>query len=175
MDKQTCCSVCGYSFTPMRKHHYFVKKETVDFFSPFVKNAEQRTRKTTDILYDCFDCPQCGCQVIAKPRRGFEYIADDGLLETFVEQAVDCADKDESALYFVTEKDAEEFLEALRKTLNLKGFLSYWDYKARAGRPPRWEKEYGWTNLDAAMICESDGNRGFYIVMPSMRRLFVDA
>lgn len=38
------CKICGTKFNAIIEHHY-------------------------EVLYDSFDCPMCGCQVIAKERK----------------------------------------------------------------------------------------------------------
>ena len=171
------CRICGAPFVPSRKNHYIIKVVEKPFCSPFVKGADRddQERKPIEHLYDCYDCPQCGGQACTALRLGFDYIDDIGVLETFVnpedlERELVKKNPSQNSLYFHSKQEAEEFLTSLQRLLENAGFVSYWDYKARAGRPPRWEKEYGWDNLDSAMVCEDSGNRGFYIVMPSMKR-----
>ena len=48
------CNVCGHEFTPKKENRY-VSTEKAVMFSP--------TK-----YYDCFDCPECGCQVVAQQR-----------------------------------------------------------------------------------------------------------
>ena len=48
------CNVCGHEFTPKKENRY-VSTEKAVMFSP--------TK-----YYDCFDCPVCGCQIVAQQR-----------------------------------------------------------------------------------------------------------
>lgn len=48
------CKVCGNRFTPLKENKYIIKKHNV-------------LTKTVD-FYDAFDCPFCGCQVVANIR-----------------------------------------------------------------------------------------------------------
>lgn len=49
------CKVCGTKFNAIIERHYLARD-----------NGKEG-------LYDAFDCPMCGCQVIAKERKR-EYI-----------------------------------------------------------------------------------------------------
>ena len=48
------CEVCGNEFIPKKENKY-VAVEKAALFSP-------------SKFYDCFDCPSCGCQIVAKER-----------------------------------------------------------------------------------------------------------
>ena len=48
------CKVCGNEFEALKENKYIVKDNSI------LTGKEQ--------LYDCFDCPKCGCQVIGKVR-----------------------------------------------------------------------------------------------------------
>ena len=47
------CNVCGHEFTPKKENRYVGRKQFALF-------------QTTH--YDCFDCPECGCQIVAQER-----------------------------------------------------------------------------------------------------------
>lgn len=47
------CKICGTKFNAIIERHYI---------AAFGSTAEES-------LYDTFDCPMCGCQVIAKERK----------------------------------------------------------------------------------------------------------
>ncbi len=47
------CNVCGYEFEAKKSRHY--KREKKNLIGP-------------ETPMDCFDCPKCGCQVVAKER-----------------------------------------------------------------------------------------------------------
>ena len=58
------CEVCGKEFVPSNKSRYIVKETVkkgglVEAFSGKPESPE---------TYDCFDCPQCGCQVVTIRR-----------------------------------------------------------------------------------------------------------
>ena len=48
------CEVCDNEFEALKENKYIVK------YTSILTGKEQ--------LYDCFDCPKCGCQVIWKVR-----------------------------------------------------------------------------------------------------------
>lgn len=49
------CNVCGHEFAPKKENRYVSEERTAGFF--------QATK-----YYDCFDCPECGCQIVAQER-----------------------------------------------------------------------------------------------------------
>lgn len=51
------CKVCGTKFNAIIERHYLARDAVA-----FGSTAEES-------LYDTFDCPMCGCQVIAKERK----------------------------------------------------------------------------------------------------------
>lgn len=59
------CKICGTEFPAIKERHYIgVRGESVFALAPILeKNKKENT------LYDCYDCPQCGCQVIAQERK----------------------------------------------------------------------------------------------------------
>ena len=57
------CKVCGCDFPPVHEKHYVARdNEKVGLTAAFQSNGEST-------LYDAFDCPMCGCQVIAQERK----------------------------------------------------------------------------------------------------------
>lgn len=58
------CKICGTEFPPVKDKHYVAREnEVVGGLSQLSNGKEEK--KT----YDCFDCPTCGCQVIAQERK----------------------------------------------------------------------------------------------------------
>lgn len=56
------CNVCGCEFPPVAERHYIARDDgKTGVVAVFQSNEEK--------LYDAFDCPMCGCQVIAKERK----------------------------------------------------------------------------------------------------------
>ena len=57
------CSVCGAEFVPKKEARDTGRNNgKTGAMSLFEANQEER-------LYDCFDCPICGCQIVAKERK----------------------------------------------------------------------------------------------------------
>lgn len=57
------CKVCGTKFNAIVEKHYIARDNgKTGLAIAFGSNSEES-------LYDAFDCPMCGCQVIAKERK----------------------------------------------------------------------------------------------------------
>ena len=56
------CKVCGCEFTPVIYNHYITRDSGESGISTAFKHMEVN-------LYDTFDCPTCGCQVVAQERK----------------------------------------------------------------------------------------------------------
>lgn len=57
------CKVCGTKFNAIVEKHYIARDNSKTGLAvAFGSNSEES-------LYDAFDCPMCGCQVIAKERK----------------------------------------------------------------------------------------------------------
>lgn len=56
------CKICGCEFNPIIEKHYISRDEGTTGLAIIVRNEEEK-------LYDTFDCPECGCQVIAQERK----------------------------------------------------------------------------------------------------------
>lgn len=57
------CKVCGCEFTPVIDKHYIARdNDESGIISTAFKYVEGN-------LYDTFDCPACGCQIIAQERK----------------------------------------------------------------------------------------------------------
>lgn len=56
------CKVCGSEFIPRLELHYICRDNDVTGISIISKKDEVK-------MYDAFDCPNCGCQVIAQERK----------------------------------------------------------------------------------------------------------
>ena len=57
----TECQCCGHTFTPTKEMHYVAKDADPGKTTIFQVAAEPKQ-------YDAFDCPNCGCQIIAGER-----------------------------------------------------------------------------------------------------------
>ncbi len=61
------CKICGCEFNAVKERHYISRDNgKVGLTAAFGSNPE-------DKLYDTFDCPDCGCQIVAQERKR-EYI-----------------------------------------------------------------------------------------------------
>ena len=56
------CKVCGCEFVPVIGKHYIARDNGESGVSTILKNVEGN-------LYDTFDCPDCGCQIIVQERK----------------------------------------------------------------------------------------------------------
>ena len=57
------CKVCDCGFVPESDKHYVSRDcGKVGFAASFQANDEEE-------LYDTFDCPQCGCQIVVQKRK----------------------------------------------------------------------------------------------------------
>lgn len=56
------CKICGCEFPPMIDKHYVARDCTKT-------GALANLSKIEEKLYDTFDCPNCGCQVIIQERK----------------------------------------------------------------------------------------------------------
>ena len=61
--KKIKCKICDCEFVPEKKEHYIARTDgKTGVVAVFQSNDETG-------LFDAFDCPQCGCQVIAQERK----------------------------------------------------------------------------------------------------------
>lgn len=58
------CKICGSEFPTIDEKHYTARDIGINGGLSQSFNGKQEEK-----LYDCFDCPQCGCQVIAQERK----------------------------------------------------------------------------------------------------------
>lgn len=56
------CKICGKEFEANLERHYISRDNGKSGFSVLVSDYEVK-------LYDTFDCPACGCQLIAQERK----------------------------------------------------------------------------------------------------------
>lgn len=56
------CKVCGKEFEANMDRHYISRDEVRTGALANLSNSEVK-------LYDSFDCPSCGCQVLAQERK----------------------------------------------------------------------------------------------------------
>lgn len=62
--KKLTCTVCGDEFYPKNEDGYVAAENEK---SGGLAGALSGTAERPE-LYDCFDCPFCGCQIVAKRR-----------------------------------------------------------------------------------------------------------
>lgn len=64
------CKVCGTEFPAIKERHYICRDGgKIGLLAAFGSNDEEK-------IYDSFDCPMCGCQVVAQDRKRIYGIAD---------------------------------------------------------------------------------------------------
>lgn len=56
------CKICGKEFEANLERHYISRDNGKSGLSVLVSDCEVQ-------LYDTFDCPACGCQLIAQERK----------------------------------------------------------------------------------------------------------
>ena len=57
------CNICGAEFKLIAIQHYIARDNDLKgMMSSFGSSDEPN-------MYDAFDCPHCGCQYIAQPRK----------------------------------------------------------------------------------------------------------
>lgn len=61
------CKICGTKFNAIVERHYVARDYGKTGFAVALGSNDE------EHLYDAFDCPACGCQVIAKERK-YSYI-----------------------------------------------------------------------------------------------------
>lgn len=58
------CKVCGCKFNPVKQSHYIVRdNERASSLAPVLSGGAE------PMLYDAFNCIQCGCQIVAQQRK----------------------------------------------------------------------------------------------------------
>lgn len=60
--KKIKCNVCACEFVPEKDEHYISRDEIKTGLSTIAGGLEEK-------LYDTFDCPQCGCQMVMQERK----------------------------------------------------------------------------------------------------------
>lgn len=79
--KKLKCKICECEFVPEKKEHYVARTDgKTGVVSMFQSNDETN-------LFDAFDCPQCGCQVIAQERKRSLYYMGENIKEEETEES----------------------------------------------------------------------------------------
>lgn len=60
--KKIKCNICACEFIPEKDEHYISRDVTKTGLSTIAGGFEE-------MLYDTFDCPQCGCQIMVQERK----------------------------------------------------------------------------------------------------------
>ena len=61
--KKLKCKICECEFVPEKKEHYVACTDGKTGVVAVLQSNDETG------LFDAFDCPQCGCQVIAQERK----------------------------------------------------------------------------------------------------------
>lgn len=56
------CKVCGKEFESIIEKHYVARNESISGAVTAISKSEEK-------LFDAFDCPYCGCQIIIQERK----------------------------------------------------------------------------------------------------------
>lgn len=60
------CKICGTEFPAIKEKHYIARDNNRTGAVVVLSKDEEK-------IYDAYDCPMCGCQIIAQERkRNFE-------------------------------------------------------------------------------------------------------
>lgn len=57
------CKVCGCKFNAIVEKHYIARDNGKTGLAVAFGSTNEES------LYDAFDCPMCGCQIVAKERK----------------------------------------------------------------------------------------------------------
>lgn len=56
------CKICGTEFPAIKEKHYIAK-------DPGTTGAVRAVYNNEEKIYDAYDCPICGCQIVAQDRK----------------------------------------------------------------------------------------------------------
>ena len=78
------CNVCGTDFPAIRERHYVSRDNSKTGFVAAFSSTDETC------LFDTYDCPNCGCQVVAQPRkRNYEPdVSDEELLDAIGDEVL---------------------------------------------------------------------------------------
>ena len=72
------CKICGTEFPAIKERHYIVRDNSRTGAVAVISKDEEK-------IYDAYDCPMCGSQIIAQERKRnfepdniFDFSEDDG-------------------------------------------------------------------------------------------------
>ena len=54
------CKVCGKKFIPRKDKKYEIKRRSENMMMDMFNRP---------VIYECFDCPRCGCQLVVNVRE----------------------------------------------------------------------------------------------------------
>ena len=57
------CKICGSEFKAIKEKHYISRDCGKTGFASSLGSNDEET------IYDSFDCPVCGCQIVAQERK----------------------------------------------------------------------------------------------------------
>lgn len=76
------CKICGCEFPPVAEKHYIARDNGKSGIVTALSNDEGK-------LYDAFDCPMCGCQVIVQERKRNYVLCEEITEEITIEEEID--------------------------------------------------------------------------------------
>lgn len=151
------CKICGTEFPALVERHYIARDlEKTGLAAAFSSDEPA--------LFDAFDCPNCGCQVIAQQRKlsynpGIETTIHALLSEE--EEEDDEEEQEPASLYFNDPQKAALTLGALKEVIEKQGFLSIADANKILGGEADITSKWGWNDLRLAQIVSLKPGRWF--------------
>lgn len=92
------CKICGKEFEANLERHYVVRDKGKTGLATIVSNDEEK-------IYDVFDCPSCGCQVIAQERKRklfegnlFDEEHEEGCCNCNCKENIECVEEHDGCL-----------------------------------------------------------------------------
>lgn len=149
-DKSLTCKVCGREFTPWSENQ------------KIIKTADGRH-------FDTFDCPKCGCQIVAQERivEGQSLVSNDDIFQTNMNELF------KTCFEFENRFDVDNFNSNISYLLRNYGHLSVADAKYIVGNDEtvRYaDTKYGWHSFRGVRVSKNRNGK-YFVYMPAVRKL----
>lgn len=152
------CKICGTEFPALVERHYIARDLTKTGLAAAFGSSDEPA------MFDAFDCPNCGCQVIAQQRkRSYNPETVSEALHEFLseEEKDDEEEREPASLYFNDPQKAALTLGALKEVIEKQGFLSIADANKILGGEADITSKWGWSDLSKAQIISLKPGRWF--------------
>lgn len=149
-DKRLTCKVCGKEFMPWSNER------------KIIKTAYGRH-------FDTFDCPRCGCQIVAQERiiEGQSLLSNDDVFQTGMNGLFNVR------FEFENRFDVDSFYNDIFYIVKKYGRLSVAEAKELVGDKETIDYtdiDYGWYNLKGVRVSKNRIGK-YFIYMPAVRKL----